>query len=504
MGGFTRRASRSTSGSGRPTSRLADLDQNGWPEPLVANGTSGDISIIPRGPGSGFGPEIRLEAGLSPAGTVLLPDGLKRSSPDQPVGVTAGVFDASGLTDVVVALRGADRITVLKGTPDGSLADPSLATSYSTGLDPTHVVAARLGVNGLLDLAVLNEGSQDISIFMNDGEGGFITMPRVDAGDAPTGLTVRDVDGDGVADLLVGNDEGDLLTLIGKGDGTFLPYQRADRNVSLAVGDLTGAGNTDFVLSNTGQDQLSVRLSQSSLSFLQGRQDGLLAPGPVAIADMNGDGIPDLVVTNGGGNNVLVYPGSGGGRFTSPRRFFTGTAPRGLTIADLNGDGLPDLVVTNEGSGDVTILLGAEGKEGWTMVDGPRLRVGSRPVSTTVVDVNGDGIKDILCVNQDSSTVTSLPGLGGGFFDDRNPKTFATGVGPIAAFVGTFDTGSGLGLVILNSQSNDMTYYANFVSGDAPAHDRCRRPRPDRGRRRRLQHGRPLRPRGCHERRFAD
>ncbi len=69
--------------------------------------------------------------------------------------------------------------------------------TYSTGLDPIQVVAARLTNNGLLDLVVLNEGSDDISIFLNNGHGGFIAMPRVDAGDNPTSLAVSDVTGDG-------------------------------------------------------------------------------------------------------------------------------------------------------------------------------------------------------------------------------------------------------------------------------------------------------------------
>ena len=127
--------------------------------------------------------------------------------------MTAGVFDASGLTDVVSVQSGADRISLLEGTPDGGLADPSLATSYSTGIDPTQVVAAPLTGDGLTDLVVLNQGSDDISIFLNDGKGGFIAMPRVDAGNDPTGLAVRDVNGDGIPDLLVSNAQGDLLII---------------------------------------------------------------------------------------------------------------------------------------------------------------------------------------------------------------------------------------------------------------------------------------------------
>ncbi|MDR3636419.1 MAG: FG-GAP-like repeat-containing protein [Isosphaeraceae bacterium] len=450
-------------GSGPTDLTLAYLNGDGRLDLLVANGASGDVSLFYGGPGGNFGPEIRLAAGLSPAGTVTLPDGLTPTSPDEPVGITTGVFDASGRTDAVVVLRGSDEISILKGTPGGGLADPSLRTTYQTGLDPTQVVAAPLGTNGLLDLAVLNEGSHDISIFLNNGHGGFAPTARVDAGNDPTGLAVHDVNGDGIPDLLVSNADGDLLILLGNGDGTFQPYERADSGVSLAFGNLQGNGQPDIVLSNTSQDLLSVQSLQSTYSFLQGRSNGLLAPGPVAIADMNGDGISDLIVVNRGGNDVLVYLGLGGGNFAAPLAFYTGTAPEGLTVAYLTNDGLPDLVVTNAGSNDITILLGEQGPGGWTMVEGPRLHVGARPVSTTVVDLSGNGIPDILCVNQDSDSVTLLRGLGGGFFEDVNPPTFATGQAPIQAFVGRFSAASSEGLVVLNSLSNDMTFYPDIT-----------------------------------------
>ena len=178
--------------------------------------------------------------------------------------MTTGVFDASGLTDVVSVQSGADRISLLDGTPDGGLADPSLATSYSTGIDPTQVVAASLTKDGLTDLVVLNQGSQDISIFLNNGKGGFITMPLVDAGNDPTGMAVRDVNGDGIPDLLVSNNQGDLLIILGNGDGTFKPYERADQTVSLAVGDFNSDGQPEFVLSNTSIDQLSIQYGDDS------------------------------------------------------------------------------------------------------------------------------------------------------------------------------------------------------------------------------------------------
>ncbi len=443
---------------------LTDLNHDHLFDLVISNAYSGDISVYHQLPNHTFATEERLAGGIGLA--EISGDGERpvRHSPDEPMGVVTGVFGTSGLTDIVSVQRGSNRISLLKGALDGSIADPSLATTYTTGLAPTRAVPIDVNHDGRLDLVVLNEGTSDVSVFLNDGRGGFITMPRVDAGNRPSGLAARDVNGDGVPDLLVTNAAGDLLILLGKGDGTFLPYQRADRSVSIAVGDLTGDGLVDVVLTDTSKDLLSVQISKTNESFLQGRQDGLLAPGPIIIADLNADKVPDLIVVNRGGNSVLVYVGLGGGRFAAPRRYFTGTAPEGLTVADLNKDGAPDLVVTNTGSNDVSILLGQGTGPTWDLKPGPRLQVGERPVATTVVDLNGDGTPDVLCVNEGSDSVTLLLGLGGGFFDDRSPPTEATGMAPIRAFVGRFNNTSELGVIVVNSGSNDLTYYPNFLS----------------------------------------
>ena len=99
---------------------------------------------------------------------------------------------------------------------------------------------------------------------------------------------------------------------------------------------------------------------------------------------------------------------------------------------------------------------------------GPCLQVGDRPVATTVADVYGNGIQDIVAVNQDSNTVTVLRGLGGGFFDDHQPANPRDRPGPDPGVRGQVRRQSGLGLVVLNSLSGDMTYYSAFVTDSTP------------------------------------
>ncbi len=78
----------------------------------------------------------------------------------------------------------------------------------------------------------------------------------------------------------------------------------------------------------------------------------------MAVADVNGDGKPDLVVANYGSNTVSVLLGNGNGTFQTQQTFATGSEPYSVAVASLNGDGKPDLVVANFGDSTVSVLLG--------------------------------------------------------------------------------------------------------------------------------------------------
>ena len=215
---------------------------------------------------------------------------------------------------------------------------------------------------------------------------------------------------------------------------------------------MNGDGKDDFVFTNQALDRVSVKFGSARPTVFQKRTDSLLAPGAVVLDDLNGDGINDLIVANSGSNNVLIYPGLGNGQFgpavNGGHGFFAGTNPVGITVADVNGDGKPDLVVANKGSNDVSILLNQSQGNSITFAPGPRLKAGSGPVSTVVKDVTGDGIPDLLVSNSQSNNVMLLPGVGGGFFNDQNPRIIAlpTSPGPMYPF--------GPGVVAVNPGSN--------------------------------------------------
>ena len=172
--------------------------------------------------------------------------------------------------------------------------------------------------------------------------------------------------GDGIPDLIVANYNDDTVSvLLGKGDGTFLPqevFPVGEKPYSLAVADLNGDGKPDIIVANSASDTVSVLLNLGGgkdyvnfapqTTFATGRQ-----PFSVAVADLTGDGIPDIVTANAFDNTVSVLLGNGDGTFQTQRTFAVGSRPYSVAVADLTGDGKPDIVTTNYGGNSVSVLL---------------------------------------------------------------------------------------------------------------------------------------------------
>ena len=338
--------------------------------------------------------------------------------------------------------------------------------------------------NGIDDLAVLT--TSGVSIYLGNGKGGFLLSHTYPVGPESDGLTLADLTGNGKLDLLVGDAYGDVLVLLGNGDGTFQPYHEADQAIELAVADLTGNGSKDVIYADQGLDRVVVDYGAGESAVLGDQATGLLSPGAVTLADLNGDGIPDLIVANSGSNNVLIYPGLGNGQFgpavNGGHGYFVGTNPVGITVANLTG-ALPDLVVADKGSNQVSILLNQSQPGGAISFDaGPRLNSGGTgPVSTVVgYFTPGSANQDILVSNSGTNNVALLPGVGGGFFNDQNPQTFAVGTNPGPLFVGSFDGKPDL--VTVNAGSNDLTLISDFMgSHPVTTHHLLRWPRPGGG-----------------------
>jgi hypothetical protein len=456
-------------GLGASDIRLADVDGSGSIDLIVTNQTTGDVRILFNRGDATFTRESRYHAGIGPYGLEDTNGMPTLYSLEETAGVAVGTFTRGGTPGLVTLNPGSNTLGVLDGLGGGAFANPRRILTDR----PAQVIrSADVNGDGVSDVVLLR--SDDLSIYLGDGRGGFMPPSTIHAGPNDTGLSVVDANDDGRLDLLVGNDFGDVLVLLGNGDGTFRPYQKTDRGVALAVADLDHDGHVDQVFANPTLDHVSVEYGTGTAGpdVVIDHSRGLLNPGAVALADLNLDGTPDLIVANSGSNNVLIYLGLGNGQFGPAANggdgFFAGTNPVGITVADIDGDKehIPDLAVSNRGSNDVSILLGRGRGAGWTLVPGPRVRAGNGPVSTVVQDVDGNGVADLLVSNSQSNNVGLVPGVGLGFFNDQNVTAIPVGTNPGPLFVGDFDPRPGLELITINQGSNDLTLVSGFAGRD--------------------------------------
>jgi hypothetical protein len=449
-------------GPGASAIALADVDGTRHLDLVVTNQVTGLVTVYPGNGDATFGAPSTYPAGAGPYSINVSPDGTTSSvtSDEATAGVAIGTFTRNAPLSLTTIDPGTNTLTVLAGLGSGALAN---AERFLTSTPATVVRAADFNGDGLSDLAVL--GPDGVTVYLSDGAGRFSSSTTYYAGPNPTGLAVADVDGSGHADLLVGDTNGDVLVLVGNGDGTFQPYRRTDQNEALAV--LPTSGSTpEFIFADQGLDRVVVKAGGQSTE-LGNRSTGILDPGPVQLADLNGNGIPDLIVINSGGNNVLVYPGLGNGQFgpelNGGKGFFTGTDPVSVTVADVNGDGRPDLIVANKGSNDVTVLRNEPTADGgFTFVPSERLQGGFGPTSTAVQYVNS--MPEILVSDGGSNQVTLLPSVGHGLFNDQNPRTFPVGRDPTQVLVGNFLPNQGLEILTVNTGSNDVTVISDVTS----------------------------------------
>jgi hypothetical protein len=426
---------------------LADVNGDGLPDIAVSNQASGDVSVFLNDVSHSFATRSRFRAGPGLFGLDSASPTPAITSLMQPVSLAAGDFTGGGRNDLVVVNRGSHSLSVLANDDTGGFANPrpALTTSTSDGpavnARPGPVVAGSFhGPGRPLDLAVLMEDSAQVWIYTGHGDGTFTHSASLPAGTSPTGLSAVPGSAPGLLDLLVGNEFGDVLRLVGDGRGHFQPPPPlSGDHTALDVRPLKPGGSPAVLVANQKGNRVTVQAPSGAARFAPVRTladdpASHLAPGAVQWARLEGPSSPffDAVVVASGANAVLVYRGTGfdaagNPTFAPPVSYAVGTDPVSVAIQDVSGDGIPDLLVANQGSNDLSELFGARDAQGqWVARPGPRLKSGGRgPIAVAVRPANGPGLPALVVTNGQSGNLAVLPGVGQGFFNDqfKDPNT---------------------------------------------------------------------------------
>ena len=259
--------------------------------------------------------------------------------------------------------------------------------------------------------------SQVVTVLFGNGDGSFNGIPAYPLpSQHPTqlgGLAIADFNGDGKPDAVAGTPNS-ISVLTGRGDGAFTPQvvNSQQGSTSLAAGAFRPKGNTDFIATGVSSG-IAVYLGNGNGTFQQPASIGTSAAVTgAAVGDFNGDGKLDFAVVDSGAgasSNVYIYLGNGDGTFQAPGSFPVGSNPQYVQVADVNGDGNLDLVITDNGTlgsptdpGSVAVLLG---NGNGTFRPAAQYTAGGNPMFTLVADITGDGKLDLVTSNPNGLVV---------------------------------------------------------------------------------------------------
>jgi hypothetical protein len=354
-------------------------------------------------------------------------------------------------------------------------------------------VLADFNGDGFLDVAANDPLSGQQTVFLSTSATTFapgVAYATQDGVEDACSTTVGDLTGDGLPEIVSANCADNTITIyVNDGSGGFGPtgtYYDAAMNpttgsfayvypAAVTIADVDGDGFGDVVCSNSGPNNLTA--GSSDVTILLGNRDGTVqsptqgytaggyTTGAAIVADFNGDGLADIIVPDDF-YSLTYMKGYGDGTFRAAVDYYSPTSdngqPFGIDIAtgDFNGDGLPDVVIGNCCDAAVGITVFLSRPDG-SLQPGVNYGSGGALEYVAVADLDGDGVLDIAATDFGSGVVQifngnkNTGGVGDGTFTVGNSYPTGAGVpGPQGIVVSDFDQDGHPDLAVANLLGN--------------------------------------------------
>jgi len=411
---------------------LADMNNDDKPDLLVAN-SDNTISIFPN--------TITSTTAVASFGSAVT---LGTSSGSVSSSLAVGDFDGDGFLDIAAVFSGTSSVSAYRNTTGTAGNTPSFAAAVATttAATPVGVSIADVDMNGKPDIVVVSSlASNNVSIIsgigLSLGLGLLVFLPAqtLSAGTNPSAVALGDLDRDGKLDIAIANEGSNNVSVFHNTNallgtisfGTPFTLTAGASPTSLAISDLDGDNWLDIVAANSGNGHVSAFLSTSTTGTISFTSSTDLSAGsssgPIAVAvgDTDGDGKPDLMTANYSNSTVaLLRNASSVGSLS----FVTSTdvsnasvtSPYSIAVGDINADSKPDFVVSLSGTTNNVGVFLQKMNQSLTVTSASTLLVDgslSVTVSRSVSNTLGGSLAYSVVAGSGSATVNSSGNLTG-------------------------------------------------------------------------------------------
>jgi len=307
-----------------------------------------------------------LATGLS-AGTAQITATLGGAGVPVALGVGSFNANADSFPDLLVTSQVTNSVSVLLGNGDGTFSNPATSVAYTVGRKPSAIAVGTINTNtdSNQGFVVTNFDDNTYSVFTGNGDGTFtqvkgspFALPNVVANSeqGPVAVTLADFNGDGILDLAIVNQTSNTVSVLeGVGNGTFTEFPKSPIAVgsspsAIATGTLSASTGPAMVVANESDGTITVLLGNGNGTFGYSTQSPVTVgstPSAVAIGSFL-EGSNGIAIANAGSGTVSIFVDAGSGLIVSALEPAAGTNPVAMLAGDFTSGTFPDIVVTND------------------------------------------------------------------------------------------------------------------------------------------------------------
>lgn len=353
-------------------------------------GTTDETTETDTGAQCGDGARGSGELCFAPAVTLIA---------DRPTAaVVVADFDGDGHADVAGAHP--DGISITFGDGLGAFDPPTEAGDSAT---VQGLAAALLDGDTAVDLVAAHGQLGEIAVLLGLGDGEFAPPSPIalEPGAAPHTLAIVDVDGDGMADIVVVDDLAGRIHIVQQDDaGGFAAAASFDiggNPLGLAAGRIDAQNGPDLALSNFAGASVGLLVHTGGLGY--DIADSLVVgqgPRGIVLVDLDGDRVLDLATADAGGDTSTVVLGDGNGGFAAPLTLPVGAEPRAIASGDVDNDGTIDLALAGYGDNAAVVVLRDGSVDGFAFLPAQFVPTVVSPDDVAFGDFNEDGLGDLV------------------------------------------------------------------------------------------------------------